>query len=163
MKRSKKEIAIAVAIVVFVYLSLRAQHARWAPEPVQATLAYTALLAVVGLNVAGWWAASRMSQDANTARWRKRAGLIGLVANTLAIALPFAAFLYGVYVDHLISRGPVNASDVLDLGFVIPVSVALVAFGLVAGAIAPSRLRLAVVVGGLVTFFFLVAIPAPIL
>jgi hypothetical protein len=57
----------------------------------------------------------------------------------------------------------VNASDVLDLGFVIPVSLALVAFGLVAGAIAPSRLRLAVVVGGLASFFVLVAIPAAIL
>jgi hypothetical protein len=58
-----------------------------------------------------------MNQDA--ARWRNLVAVMGLVANTLAIALPFIAFLYGVYIDHLIRRGPVNGSDVLDLGFLI--------------------------------------------
>jgi hypothetical protein len=98
-----------------------------------------------------------------TPQWRQRAGLMGLLANTLVIALPFAAFLYGVHIDYLIRRGPVNGSDILDLGFLMPAGFALAAFGLVAGVVAPSRIRLVVILGGLVTCCVILAIPVAIL
>jgi hypothetical protein len=57
MRQSKREIAFALAIVCFVYLSLRALRSRWAPLPVQWGLFVVVLLLIVLLivllNVAG--------------------------------------------------------------------------------------------------------------
>jgi predicted permease len=64
------------------------------------------LLLIIALNVANWSGLRRMNQDSNMARWLMFAELIRLVANTLAIALPFAAFLYGVNIAFPIWFAP---------------------------------------------------------
>jgi hypothetical protein len=105
----------------------------------------------------------RADWDTTTSRWRKRAALIGLTANTLAIALPFMAVLYGIYIDHLIRRGPVQASEIVDVAFAVPAGLSLGVCGLLIATLAPSRIRWLILLGGVVTWLLILSIPVAIL
>jgi predicted signal transduction protein with EAL and GGDEF domain len=157
---SKKQISFSLATVVFVYLSV--QH-RWFPVWVHNITFPGVLFIVCALNVAGWWRLTRAGQDATTSRWRKRAALMGLIANTLAIAVPFAAFLYGIYIGYLMRRGPVKGSDIVDVYFALPVGLCLAVCGLLSGTLAPNWIRLPIVLGGVVTCLLILSIPIGIL
>jgi hypothetical protein len=157
MRKPYGQIALVVATIALLYLSL----ARCVPLPVQDVLFTMLVVLLPALNVWGWWALKRMNQDEATARWRKLAALLGLVANSLAIALPFAAVLYGVYIDHL--KGRINGSDILDTSFALRAALAFGAFGLVAGTIAPSRIRLSLMLGGFGTCLVILSIPIGVL
>jgi len=157
---SKKEISFSLATVVFVYLSVQK---RWFPVWVHNVTVPVVLVIVFALNVAGWWRLTRADRSATMSRWRKRAALIGLIANTLAIALPFTAVLYGIYIEYLIRRGPVKGSDIVDVASALPAGLCFAACGLLSGTLAPSRIRLLIVLGGLVTCLVILSIPVAIL
>jgi hypothetical protein len=90
---SKKEIVLALLVVGFVWLAL---FARWVPVSVQSVLFVVVVLLAFAMIVGGWWRWRSVRRDGNIASWRKKMGLLGLVAATLALALPFIAFLWAL-------------------------------------------------------------------
>lgn len=155
MAPSRKEIAWALIVVGFLWLAL---FARWVPVPVRDLLFDAVLLLAIAMIASGWWRWRSVRQDGNAPSWRKNAGLLSLVANTVAIATPFIAFVYAFTTFNY--RLPLPRLDWL---LVVPWVLGLALCGLVAGLVAPSQVRLSAVLGGLIVAALIVAIPIGVL
>jgi hypothetical protein len=98
--RSKRQLLFAVLIVGFVWASLRGH---WLPMPIQSTLFIIVLFLELGMIVAGWWCWNKARSAENVARWRKTVGLVGIAANTTALAVPIGSLLYMMYYPFIAS------------------------------------------------------------
>lgn len=138
----KREAALAlgfVAVYLFVFRFNRSSHIL-----VDNIIGLVVSMLPIILNVAGWWRWKSVWRDEKAARWRKVAGLAGLVANTLALCLACVSFFYSVAVE----RAHREAFQSIDLYPVIVGCLVLSASALAVGIVAPRRFRLAVVLGG---------------
>jgi len=153
MTPSKKESALALVVVGFVWLAL---FAPWVPVKVQSVLFVGVLIFGFTMVMAGWWRWRGVTRDENAASWRKKVGLLGLVANTLALAVPLIVFFYAV--ASFGHRQPRN-----DWLVVFPTCLAFSLCGLICGVVAPPRIRFATAIGGLVVGSIILSIPIGIL
>jgi len=153
MMPPKKEIALALLVVGFVWLAL---FAHWVPVTLQSVLFVGLLILGFTMIVAGWWRWRGVMREENTASWPKKMGLLGLVANTLALAVPFIVFFYAVAsFGHRQQRN--------DWLVVFPTCLAFSLCGLICGVVAPPRIRFATAMGGLVVGSIILSIPIGIL
>jgi hypothetical protein len=88
------------------------------------------------------------------ALWRKMAGLLGLTANTLAIAVPFVACLYQFTRNTYSLNVPMP-----DFPLIIRFAFFLAVCGLIGGLLAPRRIRLVTAAGGLIISSAILAVP----
>ena len=136
-----------------VWLAL---FAHWVPVTLQSVLFVGLLILGFTMIVAGWWRWRGVMREENTASWRKKMGLLGLVANTLALAVPFIVFFYAVAsFGHRQQRN--------DWLVVFPTCLAFWLCGLICGVVAPPRIRFATAMGGLVVGSIILSIPIGIL
>ncbi|MGA8619844.1 MAG: hypothetical protein WB660_15160 [Candidatus Sulfotelmatobacter sp.] len=110
--------------------------------------------------VAGWWGWIKSPNAETVERWRIRFGLLGVVANTTALAIPFGSLLYMMYYPLIRVRAHLPMVDaqrmvLACLGFSL--------CGLISGALSPPRSRLATVLGGLIIGSIVLSIPMGIL
>jgi hypothetical protein len=121
---------------------------------------WTVLLLPFVLNVAGWWRWRGVRRDQSMARWRKGFGLGGLVANTLAMCLPFLVFFYnGFLINYDIHHPPgLRGFKQIDLLTVVEVCLLLSLAAVGAGILAPRRIRLMVALGGFTLSSFILSI-----
>lgn len=94
-------------------------------------------------------------------------GLLGLVANTLALAVPFIVFFYAVAsFGHMLPRAVASFGHMLpriDWLAVSPTCLAFSRCGLICGVVAPPRIRFATAMGGLIVGSIILSIPIGIL
>jgi hypothetical protein len=104
--------------------------------------------------IIGWWRWHGVKTDSTTVLSRKMAGLLGLTANTLAIAVPFVACLYQFTRNTYSLRVPMP-----DFPLIIRFSFFLAVCGLIGGVFAPHRIRLVTAAGGLIISLVILAVP----
>ena len=148
--------AVAAGMVLVVYLALFSRVA------IHNFLFMIVLFLPVVLNIVGWRRWKSVRKDGSTARWRKMAGLLGLVTGTLALVLAVTAF--GVFaftlvrfvrtVDHL----PLSWLNAIDFGLVARVWCSLSVAALFGGIVAPARIRLVVALSGLTIACMIVSV-----
>ena len=90
----------------------------------------------------------------STVLWRRMAGLLGLTANTLAIAVPFVACVYQFTRNTYSLNVPMP-----DFPLIIRFSFFLAVSGLIGGVLAPRRIRLVTAAGGLIISSVILAVP----
>ena len=155
MTPSKKEIALALLLVGFLWLAL---FARWVPVPVQSVLFVVVPILASAMVVVGWWRWRGVRRNENMPSWRKKMGLLGLVANTLALVVPIIAFLWAwVSFFHMLHLPRINWI------LVSPTCLAFSLCGLIGGIVAPPRIRFATAMGGLIVGALILSIPIGIL
>jgi hypothetical protein len=151
------EAAVGVAFVAAdVHLS-RFLHS-FSPKQ-EFSLLWIKVLPPAILALAGWWLWGRVRHDPNTARWRKVAGLLGLIPGTLAISVPWIV----VYYDFVVTgfdmrqypRSRFSSWPVIDLYWTFQSCFLISAVAMVLGLAAPRRIRLAVVAGGFATYWLM--------
>ncbi len=104
--------------------------------------------------IIGWWRWQGVKTDSTTVLWRKMAGLLGLTANTLAIAVPFVACLY----QFTRNTYSLNVS-MPNFPLIIRFAFFLALCGLIGGILAPRRIRLVTAAGGLIISSVILAVP----
>ncbi len=104
--------------------------------------------------IIGWWRWQGVKTDSTTVLWRKMAGLLGLTANTLAIAVPFVACLY----QFTRNTYSLNVS-MPNFPLIIRFAFFLAVCGLIGGVLAPRRIRLVTAAGGLIISSVILAVP----
>ncbi len=104
--------------------------------------------------IIGWWRWQGVKTDSTTVLWRKMAGLLGLTANTLAIAVPFVACLY----QFTRNTYSLNVS-MPNFPLIIRFAFFLAVCGLIGGVFAPRRIRLVTAAGGLIISSVILAVP----
>ena len=102
----------------------------------------------------GWWRWQGVKTDSTTVLWRKMVGLLGLTANTLAIAVPFVACLY----QFTRNTYSLNVS-MPNFPLIIRFAFFLAVCGLIGGVLAPRRIRLVTAAGGLIISSVILAVP----
>jgi hypothetical protein len=105
--------------------------------------------------IIGWWRWHGVKNDSTTVLWRKMLGLLGLTANTLAIAVPFVACLYQFTRNTYSLNVPMP-----DFPLIIRFSFFLSLGGLIAGVLAPRRIRLVIAAGSLMISSLILAVPS---
>jgi hypothetical protein len=150
-----------VLIVGSIYLSA----VRWVPVPVQSVLFLMVFVCLpIILNVAAWWRFRHPAQDDRSADWRRLAGGLALVANSLAIAVIWGQFIYSYFLLNYVGRHrPVAADEMIDGTLVLTTSFVLAAFSMVAGAMAPRGVRFPLLLCGLIVACAMMVIPVAIL
>ncbi len=146
MKGARNEIALVV-VVISVCWTLK--HSAPGGKVEMVTFWIVLLLPFV-LNVAGWSRWRSTWRDQSAAVWRKVIGFGGLVANTVAMCLPFLVFFYNGFLLNYDVRHPpgLRGFKQIDLLSTVVGCLILSMAALVAGLVAPKRIRLAVVLGG---------------
>ena len=157
LMKPRNEIALAIMITGFVWISL---FAHWLPALLQSILFALVLLLALVLLVLAWWRFRSALKDEGAARWRKVCGLVALIASTLTFATPVFAFLYAVAMFQLRIQ---PSHWIINWLVVIPVCLVLALCALVGGVLAPTRIRLATALSGLIGGCIVVAIPIGIL
>jgi hypothetical protein len=104
--------------------------------------------------IIGWLRWHGVETDSTTVQWRKVAGLLGLTANSLAIAVPFVACLYQFTRNTYSLNVPMP-----DFPLIIRFSFFLAIGGLIGGVLAPRRIGLVTAVGGLIISSVILAVP----
>ena len=150
---SRAEIAIAGLVIIIVWL----QFARWVPVQLQTVLFVMLIVIAIAIIGTGWRRWVTVRQDRNIASWRTKTGLCGLIADTLALILPFVAFLYA-FVSFNYMHRPSAVVWVL-----VPTSLFLSLCGFVCGIVSPFRIRFLTAMGGLITGCPIVSVPIGIL
>ena len=159
MKHAMREAALGIAfIAAYVYL-FRFLHTF--PTKVELGMFWIKELPPVVLNVAAWclWIWHRRTQNEP---WKQAVAWFSLIGNALVICLPLFAFNYDAFV--FAPRGRLGSPSILPssaglhveptLRFCLIFSIAL----LVLGFAAPRRIRLAVVLGGFASAWFLMTV-----
>jgi hypothetical protein len=103
--------------------------------------------------IIGWWRWHGVKNDSTIVLWGKMAGLLGLTANTLAIAVPFVACLYQFTRNTYSLNVPMP-----DFPLIIRISFFLSVGGLIGGVLAPRRIRLVTAAGGLIISSLIMAV-----
>ena len=104
--------------------------------------------------IIGWWRWQGVKTDSTTVPWRKMVGLLGLTANTLAIAVPFVACLY----QFTRNTYSLNVS-MPNFPLIIRFAFFLAVCGLIGGILAPRGIRLVTAAGGLIISSVILAVP----
>jgi hypothetical protein len=151
--RSLRELVYALLIVAFVWVSL---FGHWLPIPIQSILFVMVLFLEIAMIIGGWWGWNKSRKAEDVARWRKRVGLFGAAANTLALAIPLASLLYMMYYPFI--RVGVHL-PMIDGRRVVLTCLAFGICGLIAGILAPPRGRFATALGGLIIASLVLSIP----
>jgi len=153
------------AFVVLIVGSIYLTAARWVPVPVRDVLFVIVFVFLpIVLNVAGWWHFRHPAPKESSAGWRRLAAGFGLLANSLAIAVVWGAFLYSYLLLNYVGRHRLVAADeMIDGRLVLTASLALAAFSMVAGAMAPRGVRLPLLLCGLIVGSAALIIPLAIL
>jgi hypothetical protein len=141
-----KEIALILGVVgVCVLLKHSAPGGR-----VEMVTFWIVLLLPFVLNAAGWLRWQTVRRDRRTALWRKVVGFIGLVANALAMCLPFLVFVYNGFLVRYDMRHPLGLRGFKEIDLYATVAGCLILSlaTLVAGIVAPRPIRLTVSLGG---------------
>src|SRR5262245_49999551 len=86
--------------MAFVWVSL---FGRWLPPSIQDVLFVVVLTLSVGLVGAGWWCWIKTRSE-TVSLWKRRVGLFGLIANTIALAAPVGSLLYMMFYPFLGAR-----------------------------------------------------------
>ena len=138
MSQGKKELLIAIPVVGFV---LGDFFSRKLPVIVQDVLFIVVLLLVCVMIVARWVCGSIVRNDSDVARWRKAVGVIGAMANTPAVLIPFLVL------------------PMLTWQIAIQACLACSFCGIAAGILAPREIRLPTALAGLIVASIVLAIP----
>jgi len=120
------------------------------------------VFAPIPLNIALWRRVTHPPVDAKIARWRSHVGYLGVIANALAIALPWIVFLQAYlllnYGKHLI---PGDA--LLNGELWLDISAVLAAFSILIAAVSPRGIRIFLAVSGIMLICIWVMIPRAML
>jgi hypothetical protein len=155
--RLARELVFALLIGIFVRASL---FGHWLPVPIQSILFYIVLLLEVTLIIAGWWLWAKSRKVEDVARWRKRVGLVAIIANTMALVIPVLSLLYMICYPFI--RVGVRL-PMIDGELMISICLIFSLCGLIGGILAPPRSRFATALAGLIISMMIVAIPIGIL
>lgn len=155
--RFNREVLFALLVLGFVWASL---FGHWLPIPVQSFLFIVVLLLEGALIVAGWcyWMKSRNAES--IPRWRKRLGLLGVIANTTALAIPVASLLYMMRCPFI---GVGVHLPMIDPQWMILACLMFSLCGLIAGLLGPPRSRFATALGCLIIASIILSVPMGIL
>lgn len=155
--RFNRELLFAMLVVGFVWASL---FGHWLPIPIQSFLFIVVLLLEGALIVAGWWCWIKTRNAESVARWRKRVGLLGVVANTTALAIPVVSLAYMMHYPFI--RIGVHL-PMINPQWMVLTCLMFALCGLIAGILAPPRSRFATALGGLIIASIILSIPMGIL
>ena len=154
---SRKQVVLAVLIVAFVWGSL---FLRSLPIMLQNALFVAVLFLELGMIAAGWWMWTKSRKVKEVPRWQKRAGLLGILGNTMALVTPVAALFYMMYYPFI--RVPVRLPTV-NIESLMLICLMCSLCGFVGGIFAPPRSRFVTALGGLVIASIMIGIPKGIL
>jgi len=146
----------ALLVIVFVWVSL---FGHWLPM-IHSILFGVVLLLGIAMIMMGWWRWIKNRRSADVARWRQRVGLLGVVANTAAVAIPLGSLLYMMFYPFI--RVGVRL-PMIDAQWMILACLAFSVSGFVAGVLAPPRSRFATALGGLIIASIVLSIPMGVL
>ena len=155
--RLARELVLALLIGAFVRASL---FGHWLPASIQSILFYIVLLLEVALIIAGWWFWAKSRNVEDVAPWRKRVGLVGIVANTMALLIPVLSLLYMICYPFI--RIGLRL-PMIDGEWMILICLIFSLCGLIGGILAPPRSRFATALGGLIISLMILSIPIGIL
>jgi hypothetical protein len=155
--RSSRELLYALLIVTFVSVSL---FGHWLPLRIQNISFVAVLLLEIAMIVAGWWGWIKNRKAEDVARWRQRVGLLGVVANTTALAIPLGSLLYMMFYPFI--RIGVSL-PMVDAQRMVWACLMCALCGLIAGILAPPRSRFATALGGLIIGSIVLSIPMGVL
>ena len=116
----------------------------------------------IALNVLLWRRLTHLVVDAPIAPWRRQVAYLGLVANSLAIALPWIVVLQAIILFKYV-RHDIPAAAFLDGELFLNVSGALAALSILLGAVAPRKIRFSLVLSGIMIIGAWAMIPKAIL
>jgi hypothetical protein len=158
--RSSRELMFALLVVAFVWASLFGRH--WLPVPIQSLLFVVVLLLAGAMIAASWWCWIKSRSAESVASWRKKVGLLGVIANTTALAIPLGSLLYMVYCPFPFIRVRVHL-PMIDAEKMVLTCLVFSLCGLIAGILSPPRSRFATALGGLIIGSIILSIPMGIL
>jgi hypothetical protein len=151
------EVAVGVAFVIaYVHLS----RFLWSLGPRrEADLFWIKVLPPAILALVGWWLWLKVWHDQGTAGWRKVVGLVGLIASTLAISIPWVVVYYDLIVAGFdmrrYPRSIYPGWQSVDLYWTFQSCFLVSAVTMALGLAAPRRIRLAVVSGSFATYWLM--------
>jgi hypothetical protein len=159
---TKKELALGLAFVAVYVCVFHFLHS-W-PIGVQSVVGGITIFLPIALNVAGWWRWRGVRRDDTILRWRKVAGLIGLMANSIALLFPSLVFFYNtVLTRYYMNRRP-GLPGVKEIDLELLVNFCLIlSLAAMIDFVAPRRIRLAVVLGGFAMGWLILSIPRAVL
>lgn len=155
--RSKAAPPLAVLIVVFVYLSLFSHRI---PEAIKGILFFVVLFLEIAMIAAGWRFCLKDGKATGVPDWRKRVALSGVVANTIAFAMPLLSLVYMIFYDSIARRAHL---PMIDGDEMLLVSLLFSLCGLIAGFLSPGRSRFAIALGNVIIALLILAIPRAVL
>ena len=152
------EVTVGLALG-YAYISLSRFLHTLGPRQ-EGSLMWVKVLPPAVLALVGWWLWVRVRHDPNTAGWRKVAGVLGLIAASLAVSVPWIVVYYDVIVTgfdmrHQYPRSKFPGWTVIDLYWTFQSCFFISAVAMVLGLVAPRRIRLVVVVGGFATYWLM--------
>lgn len=146
-----------VLLLAFAYVSVAHNIL---PRTVQDALFFVVLLIELGLIAAGWRFYLQNRKKADIVAWRKWMSLIGVIANMLAFAVPFASIVYMIvypWVGLRMNLPMIDADIMVDACLIFSLG------GLIAGILSPPRSRFAITLGSLIIALLVVSIPMGVL
>lgn len=152
--RNGSEIATVALVLGLILL----QFTHRVSVRVEDALFVALLVLAVAMIGMGWLRWRGVKHDSTVASWRRRVGFLSLIADTLALLLPVAAFFYAFASFNYLHRA--SSMGVL---LILPASVLLSVCGLVCGILSPARIRLTTVMAGLILGSLIVSIPVAVL
>jgi hypothetical protein len=95
----------------------------------------------IPLNIVAWRDVVRFAPNSASPQWRKVLAYFGATANSLAIALPWAALIY-----NIIQPNSTSTDAGLDGFLFMEIAAVLAVVSAIAGALSPRGIRLALIV-----------------
>ena len=132
------------------------------PQNVADVLFLVFVFAPIALNIVLWRRITSPSLDATIAGWRMQIAYLGVIANSLAIALPWIVFLQA-YIELNYIKHPILGEALFDGELWLDISAALAAFSILIGVVSPRGIRLFLVISGTVLICTWVMIPRGVL
>jgi hypothetical protein len=120
------------------------------------------VFAPIALNIALWRRVRRPPLEATTARWRRQISYLAVIANSLAIALPWIVFLQA-YLLLNYRKHPIPGDALLNGELWLDISAVLAAFSILIAAVSPRGIRLLLVISGTMLICTWVIIPRGVL
>jgi hypothetical protein len=146
-----------ILLLAFAYVSVAHNIL---PRAVQDVLFFVVLLLELGLIAAGWRFYVKNRKKAEIVAWRKWMSLIGVIANTGAIAVPFASIVYMIVYPWVGLR--MNL-PMIDADIMVNANLICSLCGVIAGILSPPRSRFAITLGSLIIALLVVSIPMGVL
>lgn len=126
------------------------------------------VVAMLPLNAFAWWRFRRTRTDPT---WRRRIALLGLVANTVCVVYPVIAFVdgfvtlnygraLGISPEHHAGFPSFIVAGISSLAIIGYGALLLASISVICGAFAPTRVRIPLVVGGVLASCFWLILPS---